>query len=68
MLRERLARLSPDDTRIRIFNIIAHFAVPAPQNSRRLTGNWREVAIDIHFHEKADGFDATSIYICVLLI
>lgn len=48
--------------------IILHFAVPAPQNSRRLTGNWREVAIYIHLLKRADGFDATSSYICLLLI
>lgn len=46
---------------------IAHFAVPDPQNSRRLTGNWREVAIYIHFYKKAGGFDATSSCICLLL-
>lgn len=51
-----------------IIVVIVHFAVPAPQNSRRLTGNWREVAIYIHFYKKADGFDATSSHICLLFI
>lgn len=55
-----------------LFHIIimsVHFAVTAPQNSRRLSGNWREVAIYIHFHERADGFDATSSYfVCFLSV
>lgn len=29
--------------------IIVRIAVPTSQTSRRLTGNWREVAIYIHF-------------------
>lgn len=48
--------------------IFVHFAVPTPQNSRRLTGNWREVAIYIHFCKKADGFDAIGGFICRLFI
>lgn len=54
--------------RFHIIIIIVYFAVPAPQNSRRLTGNWREVAIYTHFYEKADGFDATSSCIYLLFI
>lgn len=26
-----------------VFIVVTHFAVLAPQNSRRLSGNWREV-------------------------
>lgn len=32
-----------------VFHIIIHMTVPASQNSRRLAGNWREVAIYNHF-------------------
>lgn len=32
-----------------IIIIIIHMTVPASQNSRRLAGNWREVAIYNHF-------------------
>lgn len=48
--------------------IFVHFAVPTPQNSRRLTGNWREVAIYIHFCKEADGFDAIGGFIFRLFI
>lgn len=40
--------------------IIIHVTVPASQTSRRLAGNWREVAIYKHFCENTDGFVATS--------
>lgn len=37
--------------------------VPASQTSRRLSGNWREVAIYKHFCENAHGFVATSSHV-----
>ncbi len=51
-----------------IIIIVVYFAVPAPQNSRRLTGNWREVSIYVHVCKKAVGFDATNSCICLLFI
>lgn len=40
-----------------------HVTVPASQTSRRLSGNWREVAIYKHFCENADGFVVTSSHV-----
>ena len=48
--------------------VVVRFAVLAPQNSRRLSGNWREVPIYIHFYQKADGFDATISRVCLLFV
>lgn len=46
--------------------IVVHFAALAPQNSRRLAGNWREVAVCTPFYKEVDGFDSICSCICPL--